>query len=244
MNLPLIWVKGCNIPPKPVPAERRPLRGEDRELIERALRGEHIPAEALEAINEDRFNNGQPYLIIRPRAYADEKDELPLLRKRAKKDFLFHQQKTKEYLHYINKAKAENEISSLCDRINMSMEGDAAEVEASQQELGKWFADYMSDNGYALQMDSTMIKQAIMTAFPTVREEKGKSWAFFLIAFNTSLICTPCTAYTPENLERALLQTEKIYTSLAETEGFDDTNLLNPWKVLTNARSAMLQQSI
>ena len=30
INAPLIWVKGCNIPIKPLPKELRPLKGEDK----------------------------------------------------------------------------------------------------------------------------------------------------------------------------------------------------------------------
>eukprot|EP00956_Cyclotella_meneghiniana_P028586 scaffold67020_cov22-Cyclotella_meneghiniana.AAC.1 len=89
INAPLIWVKGCNIPIKPLPKELRPLKGEDKDLVEKALRGEWIQLEELESINEQRFRNGQPYLLIHPRKYYEEKEELPLLRKRAKKDFLF-----------------------------------------------------------------------------------------------------------------------------------------------------------
>jgi hypothetical protein len=102
MNLPLLWVNGCNIPAKPRPKELRPLKGEDKDMVEKALRGEWIPAEELEAINEQRFRNGQPYLLIHPRKYQDEKDQLPMLRKRAKKDFLFQQTRLKVYLNEIN----------------------------------------------------------------------------------------------------------------------------------------------
>ena len=42
INVPLIWVPGCNMPPKPVAKESRPLRGEDREMVEKALRGEWV----------------------------------------------------------------------------------------------------------------------------------------------------------------------------------------------------------
>lgn len=102
MNMPLLWVTGCNVPPKSRPAEAKPLRGEDKEMVEKALRGEWIPAQALEEINAQRYRDGQPYLIIHPRSYEDEKHELAVLRKRAKKDFFFHQQKTREYLHQVS----------------------------------------------------------------------------------------------------------------------------------------------
>lgn len=79
------------------------MKGEDTDLVEKALRGEWIPLEQLESINEQRFRNGQPYLLIHPRKYEDEKDELPLLRKRAKKDFLFQQTRLKAYLNEVKR---------------------------------------------------------------------------------------------------------------------------------------------
>ena len=42
INVPLIWVPGCNTPQKPVAKASRPLRGEDREMVEKALRGEWV----------------------------------------------------------------------------------------------------------------------------------------------------------------------------------------------------------
>ena len=42
INVPLIWVPGCNKPQKPVAKASRPLRGEDREMVEKALRGEWV----------------------------------------------------------------------------------------------------------------------------------------------------------------------------------------------------------
>ena len=148
INVPLLRVPGCNVPPKPRPAELKPLRGEDKEMVEKALRGEWIPAEELDAINEKRFENGQPYLIIHPRSYEDEKEQLPLLRSRAKKDFLYFQSKTKEYLHTIN---ARDDVPALCNRVNEGMRAsDPDEVNAIKQEMGKWFTDYLADSGYAV----------------------------------------------------------------------------------------------
>lgn len=224
INVPLIWVKGCSVPPKPRPPELRPLRGEDKEMVERALRGEWIPAEELDAINEHRFDTGQPYLIVRPRSYEDEKIELPFLRRRAKKDFLYNQKKIKEYLHSVNTAE---DLPTICDRINSSMRAqDEDEVAAVNQEIGQWVMNYLKDSGYAPQIDTTMIKQAIMSTFPVVGEN-----------FNE-------VGYTPDNIEESLLRLEKVYTNLIELEGFDDTRALNVSRILSHARSAMLQQSI
>ena len=50
--------------------------------------------------------------------------------------------------------------------------------------------------------------------------------------------------YTPENFEAYLLRCGRVYTNLIENEGFDETNNQTFAKVLSNARSAMLQQTI
>ena len=105
----------------------------------------------MEYINEQRFRNGEPYLLIHPRAYEDEKAELPVLRKRAKKDFLFHQNKSKEYLHEVNTTE---DLASLCNQINASMNAaDPNEVESINREMGEWFIDYLVDNGYTVSTE-------------------------------------------------------------------------------------------
>jgi len=190
INVPLIWVKGCNVPEKPRPKELRPLRGEDKEMVEKALKGEWIPAEELEYINKERYENGQPYLLIHPRRYEDEKEELAVLRKRAKKDFLFHQSQTKEYLNQFNSTEDIQQIQQVCDKVNTSMQAsDPNEVDEINRQVGEWFISYLTDNGYAPQMDSTLIKQVIMSSFPNVGD----------------------STVTPENLEEILLGSPRYY---------------------------------
>ena len=148
INVPLIWVNGCNVPKKPRPKEARPLSGENKELVEKALRGEWIPLEDLEAINEQRFRNRQPYLLIHPRKYQEEKDELPLLRKRAKKDFLFQQTRLKKYLNEINTT---DQISHICEQVNSSIKAsDSTEAKEINKDIGEWFKDYLVDSGYTV----------------------------------------------------------------------------------------------
>ena len=69
-------------------------------------------------------------------------------------------------------------------------------------------------------MDSVLIKQAIMSAFPVLGKRNN------------------------ENIEQYLLSCGKLYQNFIENEGFDETNDQSFSKVLGNARSAMLQQAI
>ena len=146
-------MKGCNIPAKPRTGEKKPLKGEDKEMVEKTLRGEWIPAEALEEIQEERYNNKQPYLVVPVRSYAEEKDELKVLRKRAKEDFIYYQRKNNEYLHRYNTLPA-SERRAFCDQINRSSEvSNQDEVDAANADVGKWFADYLIDSGYYVSID-------------------------------------------------------------------------------------------
>ncbi|KAL7458690.1 hypothetical protein ACHAWC_010328 [Mediolabrus comicus] len=222
VNVPLIWVKGCNIPPKPRTDEMKPLKGEDKDLVEKALRGEWIPAQALEEIQEQRFNNKQPYLVVPTRSYAEERDKLQELRKRAKEDFIYYQQKNNEYLERINN---ESDVKGLCDQINQSMEGaNQEEVDAFNAELGKWISDYLVDSGYHPHMDATFIKQVVTSSFPVVN--KGNA------------------PYHPLNIEKILLQTQKGYTRLIEMEGYDEGDEMRIGRILKNARSVIYMQSV
>mmetsp|Transcript_15845 Transcript_15845/g.23536 ORF Transcript_15845/g.23536 Transcript_15845/m.23536 type:complete len:698 (+) Transcript_15845:100-2193(+) len=224
INIPLIWVKGCNIPAKPRTGEKKPLKGEDKEMVEKALRGEWIPAEALEEIQEERYNNKQPYLVVPVRSYAEEKDELKVLRKRAKEDFIYYQRKNNEYLHRYNTLPA-SERRAFCDQINRSSEvSNQDEVDAANADVGKWFADYLIDSGYHPHTDSTAIKQLIMTSFPVVN--KGAA------------------PFHPLNIERILLEYQKGYTRLIEMEGYDEGNEMRIGRVLQSARSVIYMQSI
>lgn len=215
-------MKGCNVPPKPRTDEMKPLKGEDKDLVEKALKGEWIPAQALEEIQEQRFNNKQPYLVVPTRSYAEEQDKLVELRKRAKEDFIYYQQKNNEYLERINN---ESDVKGLCDQINRSMEGaNQEEVDAFNGELGKWISDYLVDSGYQPHMDATFIKQVVTSSFPVIN--KGNA------------------PFHPLNIEKILLQTQKGYTRLIEMEGYDEGDEMRIGRILKNARSVIYMQSV
>ena len=69
VNAPLLMYK--QFMPKPVKhKDMMALPGEEKDLIERALRGEWIPAEQLDIINTQRMNNGEVRTICFPLALA------------------------------------------------------------------------------------------------------------------------------------------------------------------------------
>lgn len=69
-------------PPKLKPDYSRPLKGEDDDLIEKALRGEWVPARYLTEINETRMNEGKRFLVQPYKPYKDDKENLLMIQKR------------------------------------------------------------------------------------------------------------------------------------------------------------------
>jgi hypothetical protein len=61
--------------------------------------------------------------------------------------------------------------------------------------LGQWVADYLVDNGYHPHVQSVMVKQMMLSAFPTITHDKE---------------------YTPENLEEALVRRRQIMKQYVE----------------------------
>lgn len=72
VNAPLMFRKGMGPAPKVKSQDSRPLKGEDKDLVEMALRGEYVPASVLDSINEDRISKGLPLLLVHYGKYADE----------------------------------------------------------------------------------------------------------------------------------------------------------------------------
>lgn len=162
VNIPLIWVKSCNVPEKPRTEEKKPLKGEDKEMVEKALRGEWIPANVLEEIQEQRYRNKQPYLVIPVNSYEEERDELQELCKHAKEDFIFRQRKTNEYLNKYNSLSA-SDRHEFCDQYNRFFEvTSVAEIGAANAAVGKWFVDYIVDSGYAVSFVWTRLYSTII----------------------------------------------------------------------------------
>jgi MFS family permease len=104
INVPLMFKKGLGIPPKEVPVEAKPLKFEDKELVEKALRGELITAEDFDALNEIRRQKGKPYLIVRPGSYEADKERLDKLLVQAKDDFLYTIKQTDENITKLNRS--------------------------------------------------------------------------------------------------------------------------------------------
>lgn len=178
-------------PKEPKHEEAMALCGEDKDLVERALRGEWVPAAELDKINMDRMNKGQPFLRIHYGKYANEKDRLELLQRQAKSDFLYYKQETTKWIA---------ELADRAARVNMLAMFEVSrpkpeEVKESFDEFGQWFADYLKDSGYAVDVATNpmVMKQMIMSAFPRIIDG---------------------SEYTVDNMQPAMLKSLKAMNKL------------------------------
>ena len=71
-------------------------------------------------------------------------------------------------------------------------------------ELGSWFTDYLTENGYDATMHRSpaLTKQMIMTFFPPIATEKE---------------------WKPDNVEHRLLNRERVYRKFIKSEEEEDT---------------------
>jgi len=211
VNVPLMFKKALGIPPKKIPPAGRPLLGEEKELVEKVLRGEWIPAEQLSALNDVREEKGQPFLVIHAGKYEDDKSNLKELRKEALNDYKYKRALYSKYLHMVGtKSEISEDLSNGLTKINHSMESIDPDLAAEvQNEIGKWFVNYLDDAGYYPHTDTPMIKQMIMSAFPVISQEK---------------------TYTNENVEQVLLNSFRIienYIVLEESKKSTTLDILS-----------------
>jgi hypothetical protein len=114
INTPLLFKKGLGPTPKQKPDFGRPLKGEDKDLVEKALAGEYIPASVLDELNEARIKNGQPLLLVHYGKYADddEKGVLYNLRQNAKADFRHLMTRREMYIGDLNKGEEKDKLKA------------------------------------------------------------------------------------------------------------------------------------
>jgi hypothetical protein len=201
INTPLLFRKGLGVTPKKNPAFSRPLKGEDADLVEKALAGEYIPASVLDELNEERIKKGQPILLVHYGKYADddEKGVLYNLRQNAKADFRHLTNRRKMYIGDLNRGEKKAAVVEKMKQIESVVDQDTAQE--LDQELGAWFTDYLASNGYDTHMSATLTKQMILTAFPPIARDQEK---------------------TTENIEERLLNADRVYSRFIQLEGDEE----------------------
>ena len=102
-------------------------------------------------------------------------------------------------------------MDELADLLNATTHnGDPESIQAATDDVGAWIATYLAENGYNPHIQSLMIKQMILTAFPSITKEKE---------------------YTKENIRERILRTNRI---LNEYMAITDRRKYNFKKLLGN----------
>lgn len=201
INTPLTFRKEMGPPEKKPPVERRILPGEDVEWTTKALSGEYVPADILFELNQRRLVAGQSPIIPKVRSYEEEKDKLSLLRQHAQDNFAFREKVFDRALQEISSPASDSKDmltkDELCKFLNVALGAASDESRGeARQDLGAWIVDYLADNGYNPHVTSFMIKQMVLSAFPSITQEKE---------------------LTPESLETALLKQRRVFGMYASS---------------------------
>jgi len=154
------------------PTSKRPLLGEDKEMVERALAGEFVDPQELWLINVARAKNKKSAIIPKVKPYSEDKEDLDTLNSHAEETFLARADIQNRILAEIAKPDRDKDIQEFCDMVNYAAAGDPEVVKETNDQLGQWVADYLADNGYNPHLNSLVIKQMILSAFPSITQER------------------------------------------------------------------------
>lgn len=189
INAPLMFRKEMGPPPKPLPYDRWISEDEGANLLEEELSDEHVSPALLFRINRSRGTVTEPFILPRVRSYTEDKNNLDDLRANALDNFKFRHALQDHALAELAASDSPFTTAELCDLLNTAVSADREAIRATNGDLGRWISDYMDANGYLPHLNSLLIKQMVMTAFPSI---------------NTDGKCTP------ENLETTLIKARKI----------------------------------
>ena len=140
---------------------------EDQELVDRAMKGEWVPAQFLMDLNDSRRADGLPFLVTPCTPYHEDKHNMAELRRHAKEDFVFVKFRLYGYLEELDR-----DGETFCESVRHVRPSQHV-VDQQAQDLGQWFGEYMKDAGYLFDGGHPAImKQLIMKAFPAASYEK------------------------------------------------------------------------
>jgi hypothetical protein len=198
INAPLLFEKALKRK-KAVPDYKRHLKGEDKDIVERALAGEWVPAKDLRAINIQRVNTGHPFLVIPNRTFEEDKPILQEIKNYAQEDFSFFKSDIASFLGSADMSdmEARRQIAEKVKKARINDE----ERELFSKGMGSWFADYLVSAGYRVEESQMMFKQMIMSAFPVISKEQD---------------------VTAENVEQIVLNFAKVVDGYLEDEEAPD----------------------
>ena len=174
VNAPLMWNPLMNKQvPKP-PPQKRILKGEDEEIVQKLLRGSFVDPELQLQVAKLRAESGLPAVVPRVRAYAEDKENnLGELSREASAAFKFRRDVADRILASLASGKQDSDglkfsREELVQFAN-TMRGDDQDqiiIDQATSDLGTWVGEYLADNGYSPHTTSVLMKQMLMVAFP------------------------------------------------------------------------------
>lgn len=174
VNAPLMWNPLMNKQvPKP-PPQKRILKGEDEEIVQKLLRGSFVDPELQLQVAKLRAENGLPAVVPQVRAYAEDKENnLGELSREASAAFKFRRDVADRILASLASGKQDSDglkfsREELVQFAN-TMRGDDQDqiiIDQATSDLGTWVGEYLADNGYSPHTTSVLMKQMLMIAFP------------------------------------------------------------------------------
>jgi hypothetical protein len=166
VNAPLMFASALKRKP---PVDYQQAMGlEDQDLVDKALRGEWVPAKFLDDLNYSRFQNGMQFLRMPVVEYSADKENMRMLKRHAREDFLYHRITMTNILNELQAPGGIEKNVELFKKVQPPEEHRNADADA----MGKWFTEYMKDNGYFIDGGFPAIyKQMIMHAFPPINTD-------------------------------------------------------------------------
>jgi MFS family permease len=168
---------------------------EEVEWEEKIQNHEYVPAKILNAINMKRLSTNQPILIPSVGTYDDDKSRISEIKAQAVEDFSFLHHRSKMLRSRINDENMPKLRQDVSDAYAQSMEG------TTHEEMGKWFGEYMKQNGYVGPATPQTMKAMIIKAFPPLNKEG---------------------IITVDNFEQTIIRGEKVFGHYVSQDIVDD----------------------
>ncbi|KAL3925136.1 MAG: hypothetical protein SGILL_000608 [Bacillariaceae sp.] len=208
INTPLMWHKSFGREQKPPPPDKRPLPGEDKEAVTQALDGKLSDA-TLWLMNMKRLQKKEPMIIPRVSTYEEDRNNLSALLDLAGETFQNRKDLNQRVLLAMDDPENAQHLDEYVAMLNAAhYNGDPESIKTAKDDMGQWVADYLAANGYNPHINSVLIKQMVLTVFPSISGERD---------------------YTTENVKGRLLMADQVldeYLTIEEKRKYSWSKLL------------------
>lgn len=190
--------------PKP-PVQKRVLKGEDEEVVQKLLNGSFVDPELQLQVAKLRAMNGLPSIVPRVRSYAEDKENINLDKfvTEASETFEFRRDLADRILVGLASGKrdpdnldfSKEEFAQFLNTVQRGNDQDQDVINTAANDLGIWMGEYLEDNGYSPHTLSVLMKQMFVIAFPPLNDGPE---------------------VTEENVEEYLIRQRRLMNSYAE----------------------------